>query len=127
VPPQPLPRWGLRSVDAPDTELVGVDIYTEMDGDAGPVGRALGEAAGPEFRLLFVSARGTVVYPTGSSQTDTVGWWRCRFVAAEDGGTVDDAAILRLLARVGERMPWAHVQKLRLFEGTEGFTRAQGQ
>ena len=83
-------------------------------------------AAGPEFRLLLMSARGTAVYPSGSPFTDTVGWWRCRFVAA-DGGTVEDAAILRLLDRVGERMVWAHVQKLRVIEGETGFTKAQGQ
>ena len=43
-------------------------------------------------------------------------------MAAEEGGTVDDAAILRLLGRVGERMTWAHVQKLRVIEGETGFT-----
>ena len=125
--PTPLPRWEPRPVDPPDTQLLGVDIYTEMDGDPQPVGQALDEAAGPEFKLLLMSARGTVVYPSGNPHTDTVGWWRCRFVAAEDGATVDDAAILRLLARVGERMTWAHVQKLRVIEGETGFTKAQGQ
>jgi len=125
--PVPLARWEPRPVDPPDTVLLGVDIYTEMDGDPQPVGQALDDAAGPEFKLLLMSARGTVVYPTGNPHTDTVGWWRCRFVAAEEGGTVDDAAVLRLLARVGERMTWAHVQKLRVIEGETGFTKAQGQ
>ena len=74
-----------------------------------------------------MSARGTVVYPSGNPHTDTVGWWRCRFVAAEEGATVDDAAVLRLLARVSEKMTWAHVQKLRVIEGETGFTKAQGQ
>jgi isocitrate dehydrogenase len=126
-PPAPRPRWEPRPVDPPDTQLIGVDIYTEMDGDPQPVGKLLDEAAGPEFKLLLMSARGTVVYPRGNPHTDTVAWWRCRFVAAEEGGTVDDAAILRLLARVGERMTWAHVQKLRIIEGETGFTKAQGQ
>ena len=30
-------------------------------------------------------------------------------------------------ARIGERMTWAHVQKLRIIEGETGFTKAQGQ
>ena len=127
VAPAPLPRWEPRPVDPPDTQLLGVDIYTEMDGDPQPVGKLLEEAAGPEFKLLLMSARGTVVYPSGNPHTDTVGWWRCRFVAAEEDATVDDAAVLRLLARVGERMTWAHVQKLRVIEGETGFTKAQGQ
>ena len=125
--PVPLPRWEPRPVDPPNTQLLGVDVYTEMDGDPKPVGALLDEAAGPEFKLLLMSARGTVVYPSGNPHTDTVGWWRCRFVAAEEGGTVDDAAVLRLLGRIGERMTWAHVQKLRVIEGETGFTKAQGQ
>ena len=58
---------------------------------------------------------------------DTVGWWRCRFVAAPRATSVDDAALLRLLERVGDRTPWMHVQKLRLYGDEEGYTRAQGQ
>ena len=124
--PTPVASWEQRPVLVPNTDLIGVDIYTEMDGDPQPVGQALDAAAGPEFRLLLMSARGTAVYPTGSPYTETVGWWRCRFIAA-DGQTVDDAAILRLLGRVGERMTWAHVQKLRVIDGADGFTKAQGQ
>jgi isocitrate dehydrogenase len=127
TPPQPRPRWQVRSVAGDDVRLVGVDVYTEQDGEAEAVGRTLEEAAGPEFRLLLVSARGTVVYPAENSNIDTVAWWRCRFVAAEQGGSVDDAAILRLLGRIGERMPWVHVQKLRMYGDEEGYTRAQGQ
>lgn len=125
--PAPQVRWEPRPVDPPDTQVLGVDVYTEMDGDPKPVGQLLDEAAKPDFKLLLMSARGTVVYPSGNPHTDTVGWWRCRFVAAEDGGTVDDAAILGLLGRIGERMTWAHVQKLRVIEGETGFTKAQGQ
>ncbi len=127
TPPTPRARWQPRPVDPPNTQLVGVDVYTEMDGDPEPVGRALDDAAGPEFKLLLMSARGTVVYPTGNPHTDTVAWWRCRFVPVAEGGTVDDDAILRLLARIGQRMTWAHVQKLRIIEGETGFTKAQGQ
>ncbi len=124
--PVPVERWASRPVLVPDTALIGVDIYTEMDGDPQTVGESLEEIAGPEFKLLLVSTRGTAVYPTGSSHTQSVGWWSCRFVAA-DGGRVDDAAILRLLGRVGERMIWAHVQKLRVIDGEEGFTKAQDE
>jgi isocitrate dehydrogenase len=127
TPPQPLSRWTVRSVAGDDIRLVGVDVYTEQDGDADAVGRTLDALAGPDFRLLFVSARGTVVYPAANANIDTVGWWRCRFVAAEEGGPVDDAAILRLLGRIGEQLPWVHVQKLRTYGDEEGYTRAQGQ
>jgi isocitrate dehydrogenase len=104
-----------------------VDVYVERDGDGEPLGRLLDGVAAPGFRLLLISSRGTVAYPERHADIDTVGWWRCRFVAAEEGGSVDDAAILGLLARVAEHAPWVHVQKLRLYGDEEGFTRAQGQ
>jgi isocitrate dehydrogenase len=126
VAPLPKPRWDARPAIVETTELVGVDIFTEHDADATTTGQALEVVAGPDFKLQFVSARGTLVYPTANANIDTVGWWRCRFVAA-DGGQVSDAAILSLVERVGAVMPWVHIQKLRLFEGAEGFTRAQGQ
>jgi len=127
VTPAPRPRWDARPAIVSTTELVGVDIYTENDADPLATGQALEAVAGPEFKLQFVSARGTLVYPTINSNIDTVGWWRCRFVAADGGAAVTDQAILALIERVGAVMPWVHIQKLRLFEGEEGFTRAQGQ
>jgi isocitrate dehydrogenase len=127
VPPEARPRWQPRSVLAQDIRLIGVDVYVERDGDAGPLGQLLEGLAAPDFRLQLISSRGTVAYPESHAAIDTVGWWRCRFVAAEEGDSVDDAAILALLSRVVERVPWMHVQKLRLFGEEEGFTRAQGQ
>jgi isocitrate dehydrogenase len=125
-PPEPRPSWDPRPAVVGSTELVGVDVFTEQDGDAAAVGDALAAVAGPDFALEMVSARGTLVYPAANANIDTVGWWCCRFVGA-DGTAVTDAGILALLARVGEVMSWVHVQKLRRFEGEEGFTRAQGQ
>jgi isocitrate dehydrogenase len=126
VLPEPLPRWEVRPVAAPDTKLIGVDAYIEANEEPDDIGAALEELAGPDFELQFLATRGTLVYPGGAARIDPVGWWRCRFVAV-DGGTTDDAGILALLARLGERTPWMHVEKLRLFGGEEGFTRAQGQ
>jgi isocitrate dehydrogenase len=127
VAPETRARWPRRSVSAPDIRLVGVDVYVEQDGEAAPLGQLLAGLAGPELRLQLISTRGTVAYPESHAAIDTVGWWRCRFVAAEEGASVPDAAILALLDRIGARVPWVHVQKLRLYGDEEGFTRAQGQ
>jgi isocitrate dehydrogenase len=122
------PRWDDAVQRAAiTTRLVGADIYTEAHEDPAELGAALAALAGPEFRLLLMSSRGTKVYPDAGARPDHVAWWRCRFVAAQDGAEVDDAALLRLLERVGARAPWMHVQKLRLYGDEEGFTRAQGQ
>jgi len=107
TPPEPRPRWVARPAIAETTQVVGVDIYTEHDATPTATGQALETVAGPDFRLQFVSARGTLVYPATNSNSniDTVGWWRCRFVAAKEGGAVTDAGILALIERVGAVMP----------------------
>jgi isocitrate dehydrogenase len=126
--PEPRPRWSYAPASrAVPTSLIGADVYVESDDDPGHLGRDLEALAGPDLRLLFISARGTLVYPAGGAGIDTVGWWRCRFVAAAAGGRVDDAALLALLERVSGRATWMHVEKLRTFGEEDGFTRAQGQ
>jgi hypothetical protein len=35
--------------------------------------------------------------------------------------------VAALILRVGERFAWTHVEKLHVFAGEEGFTKAQGQ
>jgi isocitrate dehydrogenase len=106
---------------------VGADVYTEAHEDPADLGPALEALAGPDFRLVLMSSRGTKVYPDAGARPDNVAWWRCRFVAAADGADVDDGALLRLLERVATRAPWMHVQKLRIYGDEEGFTLAQGQ
>jgi isocitrate dehydrogenase len=128
VAPGPQPRWA-DAVEraAVPTRLIGADVYTEAHEDPAVLGPDLESLAGPEFRLLLMSSRGTKVYPEAGARPDHVAWWRCRFVAVEEGAEVDDAALLRLLERIATRATWMHVQKLRLYGDEEGFTRAQGQ
>ncbi len=125
--PAPRTRWATGAARAIETEVHGVDIYVEADREPNDLGHLLETVAGPEFRLELISTRGTLVYPQTGGKMDNVGWWRSRFVAARDGDVVDDAAIGQLLARVSTKVTWVQVQKLRLYGGEEGFTRAQGQ
>ena len=69
VPPAARPRWhgaqrGRRSTSASSAWT----STSSRTATGGRVGAALEAAAGPEFRLLFVSARGTVVYPAEQRQ-----------------------------------------------------------
>jgi isocitrate dehydrogenase len=127
---RPRPRWtyGPERYAAMAEELVGADIFIESD-DLPPVmGPRLESLAGDAFRLLFISSRGTVAYPGGSTASDHVRHFRCRFVAAHEGSKVTDADIRALLDRVAATYPsWNHVEKLRRYAGEDGFTKAQGQ
>ncbi len=75
----------------------------------------------------MISSRGTKVYPSTGQAPDDVGLLRARFVT-RDGGDAVDAELLELQARVAARHPgWTHIEKLHVFAGADGFTKAQGQ
>ncbi len=127
---RPRPRWsyGPERYASIAEELVGADIFIESDDLPPAMGPKLESLVGDAFRLLFISSRGTVAYPGGSTASDHVRHFRCRFVAAHEGGTVTDADVRELLGRVAAAYPaWNHVEKLRRYDGEDGFTKAQGQ
>ncbi len=108
-------------------QVAGADVFVEWTGTVDALGRDMEQAAqGSPFKLHMISSRGTKVYPGGSAITDTVDQFRSRFTRA-DGGDVSDAEILDLLARVGAKARWSHVEKLNVFDGVVGYTKAQGE
>ncbi len=110
-----------------ERRTVGVDLFLESWGAPEVAGPVLEALAGEGLRLEMVSSRGTMVYPPTGVSPDAVGLLRARYVAREDGAEVDDGEILALTGRVAERFRWTHLEKLHLFAGEPGFTRAQGQ
>jgi isocitrate dehydrogenase len=75
----------------------------------------------------MISSRGTMIYPLTGLKPDSVGLLRARFVARAEGAAVGDADITALVGRVGARYAWTHLEKLHVFAGEDGFTKAQGQ
>ena len=124
-----LPRWSY----APewyariDRRTIGLDIFIESDAPVEELGRALEPLAGPPFRLEMISSRGTKVYPSTGVASDNVRVYRCRFTTP-DGSGAAEADLLALHSRVASaHHGWTHVEKLHVFDGEPGFTRAQGQ
>lgn len=109
-------------------ETNGVDVFIEWKGNADALGQSLETAIfGTSFKLSMISNRGTKVYPGRSTYTDTVNHWRCRFAWTESDRSLVDTDILELLGRIGDIHRWMHVEKLQHFDGTAGFTLAQGE
>ena len=110
-----------------DRKLVGADIFVESDQVPAEIGPVLETLTGEPFTLQFISSRGTVAYPRAGTATDHVRHFRCRFMG-RDGREVTDSQIRDLLGRVAGPFPnWNHVEKLHVFDGADGFTKAQGQ
>ncbi len=128
--PTPLPGWDYSPAHyaAIDSRTVGIDIFiaTELGSDV--LGPDLERISGDTpFELQMISSRGTKVYPATGLSPDSVGLLRARFVT-RDGGDAVDAELLELQARVAAQHPgWTHIEKLHVFAGADGFTKAQGQ
>jgi isocitrate dehydrogenase len=128
--PAPLHAWsyGPEHYAAIERRTIGLDIFIETDSDAGRLGPELeGLAASGPFELRFIESRGTKVYPSVGLSSDGVRLLRARFVT-RDGGAAAERDLLALQGRVAERQPgWTHIEKLHVFNGADGFTKAQGE
>ncbi len=105
----------------------GADIFVEFKGGPGDLG-AIMEICGEStaMKLKMISNRGTKVYP-GKTDTACVDHWRCRFIN-RNGKEISDRQIYDLLYRITDaKVKWVHIEKLQLFDGKPGFTKAQGE
>ncbi len=108
-------------------ELDGVDVFVEWRGSAQDLAVLLNRAKGSATcELTMISNRGTMMYPVPGVRTDTVDHWRCRFISRAENREAEDW-IVPLLQSLSSRVHWMHVEKLMSFDGTPGYTRAQGE
>jgi isocitrate dehydrogenase len=107
--------------------VVGMDIFVEWDGSPTELGSSLQAlTAGMALGLKMISNRGTMVFPARGATPSLVNQFRCRFVAGEDGEPTE-ADLLGLLAAVGARHRWMHIELLQEFDGVRAYTLAQGE
>ena len=118
---QPTPRR--------EKTLVGVDIFLDWD-EAGRnpdvLGTRLREHDGNGLRLKLITNRGVKVYPGGLPETFWTDHWRCRFVAPDE--TVRPEQVVDLLRRLTKAgFDVIKTENLYTFEGTRGYSLAQGE
>ncbi len=114
---------------APARKAIGLDVFVESALPAARLGDLLSQLApAAGFKLKMISNRGTQVYPTRGAETDCVDHWRCRFLHAQPGEDLPLEAVHRLLDAIqGAGLRWMHLEKLQVFDGKPGFTKAQGE
>jgi isocitrate dehydrogenase len=108
---------------------VGFDVFVEHNGSPEELGKTLDALSeGSALKLKMISNRGTKVYPTMDALTDCVDCYRCRFVVRAPLSEVDaTAAGIDMLARIAPKYIFMHLERLRTFDGKNGYTAAQGE
>jgi isocitrate dehydrogenase len=126
--PTPRRRWSYRpeAYAGIERRLDGLDVVVESDLDVAALGAAFEDVAGAAFRVEFVEARGTVVYPPTGLVSDPVRAFRARLVARA-GTSPREADLVALLGRVSERLRWSEAIRLQTLDGEPAYTKAQGQ
>lgn len=110
-------------------KTLGVDVFIESSLSAEALGKSLEDIVLPfPFHLKIISNRGVQVYPLISGiHVEAVDHWRARFCIKEGFPPIEDQDILNLIAKIGQTHLWMHIEKLYEFNGTIGFTKAQGE
>ncbi len=128
--PKPVRQEVIRTFTNIVTHVVGCDIYLDTPLSTGSVAEELQRiCAETPFRLTLISNRGTQVWPTGSSFTECVDYWRARFELREGvaPGSFGQSRVIALLDRIAEKFTVCSYELLRTFDGIKGFSLAQGQ
>jgi isocitrate dehydrogenase len=122
-------------------KLVGVDVFIDWavgERDPNELGRALEEIAKADFKLKMITNRGVKVYPNGFPETFCTDHWRCRFIAAANGGTeaggkprmaaVTYEQITGLLQRLAvEGLNFIKIENLYEINGERAYSLGQGE
>jgi isocitrate dehydrogenase len=116
-------------VHAQERHDIGVDQFIESGLTPVALGHSLEAATkGTALQLETISNRGTQVYPaTGGATTDCIDHWPCRFLIRDPKADLQDADVIALLERVSPEHRWVHIERLPVFDGERGFTKAQGE
>ncbi len=110
-------------------KLEGVDIFLHWRGDA-PIETLANQlkALSNSLKLSSIDSRGLLVWPQAAAQGESGDHWRCRFTAANDTAPVTHEQIIHLLQSISKAgLDFIKTENLYSFNGTRGFTVAQGQ
>ncbi len=115
-------------VKATSRSLAGIDIFIETALEPNMVGNKLTEiTTSSKFSLKMLSSRGVKLYPGAAGAAfDGVDMMTAR-LSCNDPSTVTDQDILDVLALISQDFKWAHVEKLQVFDGVLGYTKAHGE
>jgi len=107
-------------------ELKGIDVFVYWPSrNPNALAEAVGKLAGDGLSLQMIDNRGVKVWPAGRAETFCTDSFRCRFIAE---GTTDMGACIGVAKKAADAgIEIASTQSLRTFDGTPGFTLAQGQ
>jgi isocitrate dehydrogenase len=108
-------------------EQIGVDVFVNWSKtDANELGKQIESLATDKLKLVFISNRGTKVYPGGLADTVKTDQWRCRFEGKV--GEISQHDVLDLFkSLVDGGFGIIKCEGLFYYDGQRGYSLGQGQ
>ena len=107
-------------------EQSGIDIFVNYEGEANELGQRIEKLGTGKLKLVFISNRGTKVYPGASGDVVKADQWRCRFEG--DRETITPRDILALYTSfVDGGFNIIKSEGLFYYDGQRGYSLGQGQ
>jgi isocitrate dehydrogenase len=116
----------LESKDLESISIVGVDMFIESNLQPALIAEKCLHHTGGLFKLVTISNRGTQVWPKGSSFTNLVNVYACRFETVEDV-IATQVDILELYKRLSADFKICSTELLNQWGGKKAYSLAQGQ
>lgn len=108
-------------------EQAGVDIFVNWNkGDANELGQQIEKLGTDKLKLIFISNRGTKVYPGGIADTVKADQWRCRF-EGEVGKLTQEDILALYTSFVKGGFSIIKSEGLFYYDGQRGYSLGQGQ
>jgi isocitrate dehydrogenase len=119
-------RAGEASKAAAKVTIEGIDVYVAWPSlDTKSLATAVQKAAGDGLDLIMIDNRGVKVWPDGMAETLCTDAYRCRFASKASTTAKQTVALLNRVLDQGVEI--VKTETLRNFDGTPGYTLAQGQ
>ena len=116
----------LESADHAKVTIVGVDMFIESNLQPDEVAEKCLHHTGELFKLVTISNRGTQVWPKGSSFTNLVNQYGCRFESVA-GVAVTQVDVLELYRRLMQDFKICSTELLNQWGDKKAYSLAQGQ
>lgn len=107
----------------------GIDLFIEASDNVAKVAEKLNAAAANSpLKLKLISNRGVKVYPSDTGTVpDLTDCYRCRFISKDPLHSVNDNDLMSLICNVTKDYHWMHIEKLNVFDGVAGYSKAHGE
>jgi len=116
----------LESEELSKVSIVGVDMFIESNVQPSAIAEKCLQHTADIFKLVTISNRGTQVWPKGSSFTNLVNQYCCRFESIGDV-PVTQVDILELYKRLSQDFKICSTELLNMWGDKKAYSLAQGQ